>query len=98
MDELIKLILSNFGHGVVSLAIIGMLWLGNKFIKPGIVQADANATLFMQLKAQLETLSAELAVYKRQLIILEQLALKAGIDVEQAYREAGIYDEKPRGL
>lgn len=93
MDELIKLVQAHFGTGIVSAGIIGLLWIGGKFIKPGIVQADANAALFGQMTAQLETLTAEVRTLKRQLVILEKLALKAGIDVEQAYKDAGIYDE-----
>ena len=30
---------------------------------------------------------------KRQNVILEKLALKQGIDVEQAYKDAGLYDD-----
>ena len=58
-------------------------------------QADANKALYDMLQEQLRGMKEELKVVKRQLIILEKLAMKAGIDVEQAYRDAGIYDESP---
>lgn len=94
METLIKLVQDNFGTGVASAIIIGALWFGSRIIKPGIAQADANAALYTQLNEQMTALREEVRLLKRQQVILERLALKAGIDVEQAYREAGLYDDK----
>ena len=93
MDTLIKLVQDNFGTGLASSIIIATLWFGSKIIKPTVAQADANTALYTQLNDQMTALREEVRLLKRQQVILERLALKAGIDVEAAYREAGLYDD-----
>lgn len=93
MDELIKVLQPFIGTGLASAIIVGALYYGSKFIKPSVVQADANAALYTQLMRTIEGLDRENKMLRRQQVILERLAMKAGIDVEQAYKDAGIYDE-----
>ncbi len=61
--------------------------------QPANAQASANTALYEMLQDQMMSLHKELQLFKRQVVILEQLALKHGIDVEAAYRAAGIYDD-----
>ena len=56
-------------------------------------QAGANVDLYNMLRGELKLLRDELRLAKRQIVILERLALKAGVDVATAYREAGVYEE-----
>lgn len=91
MDDLfMKAIQPYVGTGLSGLMLIAALWLGGKLVRPNIVQADANAALFNQLKETIAMLQEEIKTLKKQRIILERLALQAGIDVEQAYRDEGL--------
>ena len=56
-------------------------------------QAGANADLYQMLREDMRLLRKEMRLMKRQLVILERLATQSGIDVDAAYKEAGIYDD-----
>lgn len=93
---IVKLIQDYFGHGTFAAFVIGALFLGAKFIKPLTVQADANSTLFNQMQKRMERQELEIQLLKRQVILLEQIAIKNGVDVEAVYREKGIYDDQEK--
>ena len=60
---------------------------------PANAQATANADLYNMLREDLKLVRKELKLVRRQNVILEHIAAANGIDVNKAYRDAGIYDE-----
>jgi hypothetical protein len=103
MDDMafFNLVQKYVGGGVISLILGAVIWFGSKMLKPGLVQAEANATLYGQLNSTIKELRDEVAELKRQTkllerraILLEAIAYKHGIDIEAEYAKLDSKNEQ----
>ena len=96
MDELI---IAKYLGGGGGLAVIVMV-LRTMYVQwskqnPGLEQAGATVDIYSMLRAELKEMQKERKLMRRQIILLEGLCVKNGLDIQALYREAGVSEDDP---
>lgn len=88
-------ILGGGGFSVIVVWVLRLMYVQWSKQNPGIEASGASSDVYVMLKAELKELKADTKLLKKQVTLLEHLCLQRGIDVHQAYLDAGIHDDEP---
>jgi hypothetical protein len=86
-------VLGGGGGLTIAVVILRALYVQWSKQNPGLEQAGAAVDIYSMLRTELREMQKERKLMRRQIVLLEGLCTKHGLDIHELYRSAGMGDE-----